>query len=594
MRRIATLLATGLALLATTLTSTGAGAAPGHTVQTLHFTVAVGPTGTQTCSVIGDLYLPAGASADNRVPAVLTTNGFGGSKDDQAAWGAALADEGYAVLSYSGLGFGGSGCKITLDDPATDGKAAQQLVSYLAGTPGIAFTDAARTAPAPALDVVQLDAPGDPRVGMVGGSYGGSVQYAAASHDGRIDALVPLITWHDLSYSLAPNNLVPSSTQRATPGAAKLIWALGFTGIGIAEGVKNYPADPNRLVGCPNFADFVCPAVVAAGVSGHTEPWIVRELRERSIVSYAATVRAPTLIVQGQSDTLFNLNESISTYRTLEAQGTETKLIWGNGGHSGPWAPGELDLNTSDLRASYIGGRILDWFDHHLKDAAVGTGPEFAYFRDWVSYDGVATPAYGTSSTVDVGGSQRMVLSGTQLVPQGAPVAKGTSKFLAGVAGLPTSIDPIDAIGSLFDPVSSVPEVDLPGTFASYTTAPLGSNLDVVGSPTLDLKVSAPSSALTQLTGTSGQLVLFLKLAEVTPDGTATIVRNLVAPVRVPNVNAPFTVRLPAITHRFDAGNSLRLVVAGGSTNYRGGFTPTAVSITTGSTGNALTLPTTP
>lgn len=593
MRRLATLFATSLALLAATLTPTGAGASPGHTVETLHFSVAV-DDGARTCSIIGDLYLPTTASADNRVPAVLTTNGFGGSKDDQAAWGAALASEGYAVLSYSGLGFGGSGCKITLDDPATDGQAAQHLVSYLAGETGIAFTDAARTVEAPALDVVQLDGPGDPRVGMVGGSYGGSVQYAAASLDERIDALVPLITWHDLSYSLAPNNLVPSATQRATPGAAKLVWALGFTGLGIVDGLRNYPADTKRLVGCPNFADFVCPAVVAAGVSGHTEPWIVRELQKRSIVSYGSTVTAPTLIIQGQSDTLFNLNESTSTYRALEAQGTETKLIWANGGHSGPWAPGELDLTSSDLRASYIGGRILDWFDHHLRDAAVDTGPEFAYFREWVSYDGVATPAYGTSPTVDVGTPQRLVLSGSQLVPEGAPVARSTAKLLAGAAGLPTSIDPVDVLGSFFGEAGSLPEIDLPGTAASYTSAPLGSHLDVVGAPTLDLKVSSPTSAVTQLLGTTGQLVLFVKLAEVDPDGTATIVRNLVAPVRVPNVNAAFTVRLPAISHRFDAGHRLRLIVSGGSVNYRGGLTPTTVSITTGSTGNALTLPTLP
>ena len=70
------------------------------------------------------------------MPAILTTNGFGGSKDDQAGIGKAFAARGYAVLSYSGLGFGGSGCKITLDDPDYDGKAAQQLVSYLGGASG--------------------------------------------------------------------------------------------------------------------------------------------------------------------------------------------------------------------------------------------------------------------------------------------------------------------------------------------------------------------------------------------------------------------------------------------------------------------------
>ena len=58
------------------------------------------------------------------MPAILTTNGFGGSKADQAGLGEAFAKRGYAVLSYTGLGFPDSGCKISLDDPGVDGKAA--------------------------------------------------------------------------------------------------------------------------------------------------------------------------------------------------------------------------------------------------------------------------------------------------------------------------------------------------------------------------------------------------------------------------------------------------------------------------------------
>ena len=83
--------------------------------------------------MIGDLYKPASATRANPAPAILTTNGFGGSKDDQAKLARAFAARGYVVLSYSGLGFGGSGCKITLDDRDYDGKAGSQLVSFLGG-----------------------------------------------------------------------------------------------------------------------------------------------------------------------------------------------------------------------------------------------------------------------------------------------------------------------------------------------------------------------------------------------------------------------------------------------------------------------------
>ena len=83
-----------------------------------------------------DLYKPDGASATSKRPAILTTNGFGGSKDDsnESAIGRGFVKQGYVVLAYSGLGFAGSGCKITLDDPAYDGKAGRQMVGVLAGT----------------------------------------------------------------------------------------------------------------------------------------------------------------------------------------------------------------------------------------------------------------------------------------------------------------------------------------------------------------------------------------------------------------------------------------------------------------------------
>jgi ABC-2 type transport system ATP-binding protein len=126
-----------------------------YTVQTLHFAVTAGPEGP--CDIVGDLYTPTAATSTSRVPAILTTNGFGGSKDDQAGLGRYFASHGYVVLSYSGLGFGGSGCKITLDDPDLDGAAASDLVGYLGGDPGVAYLDADHTQPAPALDVVQLD-----------------------------------------------------------------------------------------------------------------------------------------------------------------------------------------------------------------------------------------------------------------------------------------------------------------------------------------------------------------------------------------------------------------------------------------------------
>jgi ABC-2 type transport system ATP-binding protein len=89
---------------------------------------AVGPDRGTPCEVAGELFVPARASRAHPVPAILTTNGFGGSYKDQLAFSRYFAARGYAVLTYSGLGFGDSGCDITLDAPEWDGAAASQLI----------------------------------------------------------------------------------------------------------------------------------------------------------------------------------------------------------------------------------------------------------------------------------------------------------------------------------------------------------------------------------------------------------------------------------------------------------------------------------
>ncbi|WP_375480360.1 CocE/NonD family hydrolase [uncultured Jatrophihabitans sp.] len=596
----AAIAAASLAACAALAVSSGgpAGAAAAYTVQTLHFAVHTGPDGAQACDIVGDLYTPASASAAHRVPAILTTNGFGGSKDDQAGIGKAFATRGYEVLSYSGLGFGGSGCKITLDDPDYDGKAAAQLVSYLGGAPGIAYTDAAHTTPAAQLTVVEHDGKNhagraekyDPRVGMIGGSYGGEIQFAAAAVDPRVDTIVPLITWNDLSYSLDPNNTAQTTgVSTSTPGATKLVWGLGFSAEGVVDGGQGGQQDPSRLVGCPNFATFVCPALVTAGSTGYFQPADVASLRHASVATYLSKIKVPTLLMQGENDTLFNLNEAAATYRALKAQGTPVKMVWQSWGHSESTpAPGELDLDNPNPATQYETARIADWFAHYLRGSSVSTGPQFAYFRDWVSYSGIATPAYATSSSFPVGAARTYTMSGDKTLAPAGSAAPGSQTFTTPPAGAPSSIDPVDVLSG-YSPVAS-PAGDAPGTFASWTGATLGHPLDVAGSPVARFTVQAPSAALSQSTGPAGQLVLFVKVEDVAPDGTASAIHGLEAPIRVPDVGKRVTVTLPAIVHRFAVGHSVRLVVAGGSVNYRGGLTPTPVTIAGGS-GQTLTLP---
>ncbi len=599
-------LAVALLGLATPGLSPALAADPGYSVTPLHFKVAVGPEGDTVCDVVGDLYQPSNASPDNRMPAVLMTNGFGGSKDDEAGFAKYFASNGYVALSYSGLGFGGSSCKITLDDPDFDGKAASQLIDYLGAAEGIAFTDKGHTSPAPKLDSVKLDSPGDPRVGMLGVSYGGQVQYAAASVTRKLDTIVPIITWNDLSYSLAPNNtdqfrlpgqeLVGVSSQ--TPGVVKQNWALGFSALGLTADLQNQQGEVPAP--CPNFADFVCPALVTGAGAGTLSPDAIKALRHASVASYQDKVTIPTLILQGQADTLFNLNEAAATYRALEAQGTEVKMSWIEYGHSGSPAEGELDRKAPNPATQHITKRIVDWFAHYLKDdQSASTGPEFTYFRDWVDYSGVATKAYAQSDRFPVGSESIYHLSGAasstatagRLVTRTSNVVTGSQSFGATPGPVSTAEDP-DVVDGVFQ-VPEDAERDLPGTYAQYDTDPLTRNVDVVGSPQARLKVEAPTAGAAQGEDL-GKLVLFLKIADVDESGKAKVVRNLVAPVRVPNVNEAFTVKMPAFVHRFEAGHTIRFVVSGASPNYRGNnlLTPVKISTAVSQSAQTLTLPT--
>ena len=149
-------------------------------------TVLSGPSGTEPVDLDTRLFLPSG---DDKVPAVLLGHGFGGTKNSVRDDAESLADRGYAVLTWTARGFGSSAGEIHLNSPDYEVKDAQRLLDWLATQPR-----------------VRTDAAGDPRVGVVGGSYGGALALLLAARDPRVDAIVPLITWNDLGKAFFPQS----------------------------------------------------------------------------------------------------------------------------------------------------------------------------------------------------------------------------------------------------------------------------------------------------------------------------------------------------------------------------------------------------
>src|SRR3954453_5991858 len=383
-------------------------AADPFTVKALTFDVMTGPKSDTPCEVSADLYKPNDASAANPAAAVMGTNGFGGSKADFQALGSAYARRGYVFLAYSGLGFGGSGCKITLDDPDWDGRAGSQLVSFLGGTK--AATDGTK------VDYVLQDKPGDPRVGMIGGSYGGQIQFAIAGLDPRMDAIVPQITWNDLSYSLTPNNTdFTRGVTFNTPGVSKVDWPVLFFGLGVGQGFQHAftDQDPSHLSGtCPNFDDRVCLSLVQSGSTGYPDATTLELLRHASVASYIKNIRIPTFPARGQSDTLFDQREAAPTSRALRAQGTPVKMLWRSAGHSGGGL-GAQESSSTALEGSYESRMELEWFDYYLRGIGDPPALDFSFLRDWaLPRAGDGAPSVGETPSYPAGRDEACYLSG--------------------------------------------------------------------------------------------------------------------------------------------------------------------------------------
>ncbi|QFR96525.1 CocE/NonD family hydrolase [Streptomyces tsukubensis] len=584
-------LALGAALaLPLALTAPRPAVAAGASVTPLKFTV---DAGGKRCTIDADLYRPAGVDAAHPAPAVMTTNGFGGSKTDGSTdtIAEAFAARGYVALAYSGLGFGKTGCPISLDAPAIDGRAASGLIDFLGGKR--AADDGTRAG------FVTLDRAGDPRLGMIGGSYGGAIQLATASRDPRIDALVPLVTWHDLGYSLVPNTVGGAQDVGAaarTPGVYKYQWTNAFFLIGEAQGLLHPSLDQSRLggAGCTHFVARACDMKrlfdSARFPKARTDKRL-RYARQVSPASYLDTVRAPTLLIQGQADTLFTLNEAEATYRRLTARGVTARMIWQSWGHSdgiNAPAPGELDLAKGNLETSYVGRRVLAWFDRYLRhDTRAAAGPALAYYRDWATDGGHPyASADGPPAT-----GRTLYLSGDgKLVGTPAAAGAGSRSYL----NLPVATSHSEnSLAGMTGQPNPAP-YDGKGTYLGWTSNPLAAPLDVVGSPEATLKVT--SSAAERVQGSSdaaNKLVLFAKIYDVAPDGTASLVHRLIAPVRVPDVRRPFEVTLPGIVHRFAEGHRLRFVVAASDDAYYGntGTKRVTVSGTAGTPAGTLRLP---
>jgi ABC-2 type transport system ATP-binding protein len=373
-----------------------------------------------------------GLGPGQKAPTIVLTHGFGMTREAAetgrmaGSLGQVGADafraHGFNTVTYDSRGFGRSGGEIQLDSPDYEGRDASAVIDAVAKRPE-----------------AQLDAAGDPRVGMHGASYGGGVQWAAASRDRRIDALAPSISWTSLPQALGRE------------GRLKLGWGLLLVGLGETSGLALGALAPQGIETGAFPAELLTLAAQGA-VTGRSDGNLTEYLRKRSTGDAIANVRAPALVLQGTADTLFGLDQSLEMRRLLRKAGTPTKVLWFCGGHG--------VCLTGNSAEDVVQPRVLAWMDRWLRgDRAAKVGPGF----EWVSDDG----ALRSAADLPLKQAGTIAAQGSGTLPV-TPLATLSGAFVAA------------------SPAAGAVEVEIPQQAGAK---------DVVGVPTLRLRYRGTSLA---------------------------------------------------------------------------------------------------
>ena len=468
-------------------------------------------------SIDTSLYLPAKVPA----PAIMIAHGFGGSKDSVASDAQFFADKGFVVLTWTARGFGDSTGQISMNAPDGEVADTRALITYLSQN----------------KNVIQ-DKATDPRVGIMGGSYGGANALITAGTDKRIDAVIADITWSDLENDLFPQSALGTSAS----GPFKKVWAgTFFSAVSLQKAF---------LGECGSFAQQWCDAYSNAVLNGVPNASDKALLQSVSPKNYIQGLSAPTLLTQGQADSLFPLNESLNTAQLIQKAHPQLPLsmIWHAGGHDG-------GFNQAD----YLRTQSLHWFEKYLSKKAI-TFPAFQF-----------TKTNGSISLQDSTVIPKVFASNT--LPSNAPtqqlqLATPTAAMNFPIGGIPSAISALPGLGSagalaskVASTISGFSPSLLPGQSGLLESQPLTQPVSVVG----------PSSIKVRITSTTGDATLFFSLVTKSPSGAISQPNGIVAPVKladIPPTGADVVVNLPSVILDAAMGDVIAVAISSTDQGY--------------------------
>lgn len=545
-RRMGALLA-ALAVLAGLMTwaPMPANAAGGFDTQDLRVTSG---TGADQVELDVTLYIPRAATEAEPAPAIIFPHGYGATKEQPKGQATKFARAGYVGLTYTARGFGDSTGEISIDSPDYEIADARTLIDLLSARP----------------EVLQ-DSAGDPRVGILGGSYAGGVALLTAAYDPRVDAISAARTWNSLVTSLFPSaGGAPDAETPAAPptynedGVFKKLWGqFFFEGGALDEGGE---AGQNSGGGgggggqdagsCGGLRPEYCTAYQEVVSTGRLTDDMRALLERSSPSSVIDQIHAPTLLIQGEGDKLFSLAEADANARGIAANGAPVKLVWVTGGHGA--------LRSNQTEAAMLDALNTAWFDFHLRGTGTDPGTSFDYTE--ITQQATSGPTEGEIKTV----ATYPGMAGPGLARLDVPITGEAQELEYPAAGSPGAVSSLPpGVLSQSGERQQLPS-EIPDQSATFESESLVDPLSVVGSPEVTVKIAS----------SSGEAVVFAKVYDVDASGGASLVQSLVAPVRLTEVPGsldqaqPTTIVLPAMAHNFEEGHSIRVIISSTDQGY--------------------------
>jgi ABC-2 type transport system ATP-binding protein len=379
------------------------------------------PTTTAPVDICYSLFRPAGASNAQPVPMIMHSHGWGGSRITTIdATVQRWLDAGYGVLSFDQRGWGQSGGHAFVENPAYEGVDVQKMIGVIASQ-----------------DWVQLDGPGDPRLGAIGGSYGGGYQFVGAftnlmTGDKPIfDALAPEITWFDLSESLAPQGVVRTEWAAALAAASVQNDALPPSVYkALLEGAATGNWPDGSVPGTENMNAFF---------EKNGPKWHTLQGRQLNI---------PILFGQGATDSLFPLEQGMQNWAKALTKSARSRSIFiaYNGGHVLPsvFPQGSVSANSDPcsvkLNNSSFADLTVRFFNQRLRGIDSNLSGLGKYHLATAGGACTTVSSVAPNATFPVG---KVMTTAAVGVPSAIEIAKGPIR----VAGSPHVTADVSTVG---------------------------------------------------------------------------------------------------------------------------------------------------